>query len=53
MRLGFVLDLLAIVAGAGLTVAGISYWSAPAAMIVGGLALIGVGLVPVHRLWRR
>lgn len=52
MTLGIVLDLLLILAGLALVVAGVAHWSLPAALIVAGIALLAFGVLPVQRLRR-
>jgi len=46
MKILVLLDLALVVASAALIVAGIARWNGPAAFVVAGLALIGLGLWP-------
>lgn len=41
-------DVALIVVGVAVVVAGIAYWSKPAAVVVGGLALIALGVLPMR-----
>ena len=44
-----ILDAAMLVLGAGGVVAGVAQIYPPAAWVIGGLALIGLGLLPVRR----
>lgn len=43
------LDLVLLLGGLGLVVAGVAQWSAPAACVLAGLAIIALGVMPMKR----
>jgi membrane-bound ClpP family serine protease len=45
-RLAPLLDLLLVVLGVVLIVAGVSYWSLPGAILVAGMACVAGGIAP-------